>query len=400
MKNTILISMALIIFCPVFSQSKEHDYAYWDSKCIYAKVIKNQIYVCSKAVETWDISKAPASHLSGHYQILGEAHNALREYHAAIKYYTKAIELNKNHSPLYNNRANSYADIGDYANALKDLTSAIRISPKFFFLYENRCQFFTNRKDYVNALKDCNYAIKLKPKGTYTNYKRRSELYFEMKEYDKALKDVDTAIYQFHRHGSVLKTIKEKDENESYRQAKATRIKFLYALRAEINVEKKEYMEALKDLNGALKVDPNYSFAYYLRGKRCALTGKNDFALKNYNAAIKTSPKTASDAYAARGFHYYKTGKYSLAIKDYNKALKFSSTPMPDTNYHRALYYLRVKKYKKALNDLNKAINEKSLFPEAYFARGKAYEKLNDIEFAKYDYQTACEGGLKKACSK
>ncbi|MCK5357016.1 MAG: tetratricopeptide repeat protein, partial [Elusimicrobiales bacterium] len=323
---------------------------------------------------------------------------ALCNYHKAIKYYTKAIKLNKNHSPLYNNRANSYADIGDYDNALKDLTSAIRISPKLSLLYGNRCQFSTNQKDYANALKDCNYAIKLKPKGIYTHYKKRSSLYLEMKEYDKALKDIDKAIYQFRHHGPILKNIKKRDENDSYKQEKTSKIKHLYTQRAKINVEKKEYLEALKDLNIAFKLDPNYSFAYYLRGKICSLTGKEDFALKNYNAAIKTYPTGASHSYAARGLHYYKIGKYSSAIKDYNKALKIMS--IPETYYHRALYYLRMKKYKSALSDLNKAINEKPLFPEAYFARGKAYEKLNDIEFAKYDYQTACEGGLKKACSK
>ena len=58
--------------------------------------------------------------------------------------------------------------------------------------------------------------------------------------------------------------------------------------------------EALKDYNMALKINPNYVYAYNNRGVVLAELGRNEESLTAYNAAIKIDPNYA-DAYYNRG---------------------------------------------------------------------------------------------------
>jgi tetratricopeptide (TPR) repeat protein len=52
--------------------------------------------------------------------------------------YTRAITLNPNYAPAFNNRGAAYFDLGDNDRALKDYSMAIQINPSYADAYRNR----------------------------------------------------------------------------------------------------------------------------------------------------------------------------------------------------------------------------------------------------------------------
>jgi Tfp pilus assembly protein PilF len=57
--------------------------------------------------------------------------------------------------------------------------------------------------------------------------------------------------------------------------------------------EKREFMEALLNLNKAIDADPNYSQAYYVRGNIKDAFDDRHGAMKDYNVAVEKNPKFA-----------------------------------------------------------------------------------------------------------
>ena len=66
----------------------------------------------------------------------------LKRYGDAIADYTRAIELNQEHSIAWNNRANCYATMGKKVEATRDLEMAVRINPPQRPLAERMAQYY------------------------------------------------------------------------------------------------------------------------------------------------------------------------------------------------------------------------------------------------------------------
>ena len=49
----------------------------------------------------------------------------------SIEDYDKAIELDPNDAEAYNNRGNSYSDLGQYQRAIEDYDKAIELDPDY-----------------------------------------------------------------------------------------------------------------------------------------------------------------------------------------------------------------------------------------------------------------------------
>lgn len=82
-----------------------------------------------------------------------------------------------------------------------------------------------------------------------------------------------------------------------------------------------QYKEAEKKLKSALKQDPNHPEAHYFMGNVKYFTFNNAAALKHYNEAIKENP-TYRDALYMRAAAYAEMGKYHLALRDYEAVLE------------------------------------------------------------------------------
>ena len=87
--------------------------------------------------------------------------------------------------------------------------------------------------------------------------------------------------------------------------------------------EKREFMEALLNLNKALDLDANYAPAYFLRANIKDNFDDRHGAMKDYNLAIEKNPKFA-DAFFARGNIKMKLQDYYGAISDFSSCISFN----------------------------------------------------------------------------
>jgi tetratricopeptide (TPR) repeat protein len=159
--------------------------------------------------------------------------------------------------------------------------------------------------------------------------------------------------------------------------------------------EKREFMEALLNLNKAIELDPNYSNAYYLRGNIKDNFDDRHGAMKDYNTAIEKNPKFA-DAFFARGNVKMKLQDYYGAIGDYSAAIAINENYI-EAYFNRGKAKQMLQAYEDAINDCSKIIqiNPKSI--DAYYMRGILRIDFGDTKNGCLDLSKAGELGDLKA---
>ena len=100
-----------------------------------------------------------------------------------------------------------------------------------------------------------------------------------------------------------------------------------------------EPQKAVEYLSKAIKLQPDNSDIYNMRGSIYMTTGKNQLAYDDFNKAIQLNPINA-DYYNNRGTIYDKTGHYLHAIKDFDEAILFDSNAATFYN-NRASVHLK-----------------------------------------------------------
>jgi tetratricopeptide (TPR) repeat protein len=159
--------------------------------------------------------------------------------------------------------------------------------------------------------------------------------------------------------------------------------------------EKREYMEALLNLNMAIELDKDYSPAYYLRGNIKDNFDDRHGAMKDYNTAIERNPKFA-DAFFARGNVKMKLQDYYGAIADFTSAIKLNENYVEAyLNRGKAKQFLQA--YEDAINDCSKIINIKPDNFDAWFLRGILRIDFGDSDNGCLDLSKAGELGDLKA---
>jgi len=166
---------------------------------------------------------------------------------------------------------------------------------------------------------------------------------------------------------------------------------FAYFQRAYAKDELKDYYGAIEDLSKAIDLDPDYAMAYYNRGN--AKVDLKDYygAISDYSKAIELDPDDAS-TYYNRGTNKSKLKDYYGAIEDYSKAIELK----PDyayAYYNRGYAKYELKDYYGAISDYSKAIEINPDYTNAYNNRGFAKYNLNDIDGACKDVRIAVSLG-------
>jgi tetratricopeptide (TPR) repeat protein len=159
--------------------------------------------------------------------------------------------------------------------------------------------------------------------------------------------------------------------------------------------EKREYMEALLNLNKAIEVDANYAQAYFVRGNIKDAFDDRHGAMKDYNLAIEKNPKFA-DALFARGNVKMKLQDYYGAIDDYSAAIAINENYI-DAYFNRGKAKQFLQAYQDAINDCTKIIQLHPKNIDAYFMRGILRIDFGDMKNGCLDLSKAGELGDLKA---
>ncbi|KAL3272915.1 hypothetical protein HHI36_014374 [Cryptolaemus montrouzieri] len=147
----------------------------------------------------------------------------------------------------------------------------------------------------------------------------------------------------------------------------------------------KEHDSAIKFLQRAVQVDPNFTYAYTLLGHEYIMTEELDKAMSCFRNAIRLDPRHYN-AWFGIGTIYSKQERYHLAEMNFSRALRIN----PRSSIilcHIGIVEHALKDSEKALNTLDIAVhnNPKSPFCKfhrgsIYFALGRHAEALKELE--------------------
>lgn len=90
------------------------------------------------------------------------------------------------------------------------------------------------------------------------------------------------------------------------------------------NINRNEYVQAVKQIDKAIQLDSNRHELYFLRGRANVLLKDFDLAIKDYSISLRQNPLSIA-AYFYRGAAYSLNDSEQLAISDFNKALEIKT---------------------------------------------------------------------------
>ena len=128
---------------------------------------------------------------------------------------------------------------------------------------------------------------------------------------------------------------------------------------------------------------------------KAALAGKSDTrSERTCTDALETemlSPRDRAGTLVNRGVLKLRRAAFEAATKDFNAALSLKPD-MGEAYVNRGAASIGEHRYAESLPDLNKAISMGIEEPaKAYYNRALAYEGLDDVKSAYFDYQKAVE---------
>jgi tetratricopeptide (TPR) repeat protein len=116
------------------------------------------------------------------------------------------------------------------------------------------------------------------------------------------------------------------------------------------------YSNALKIINQAIEIKPNYYEALVIRASLIyPLLNNYQGIIEDWTKVITINP-TNSEAYNNRGFAFSRIGGHFEAVKDYTRALMIDiDSDNPDFYNNRAWLFIKLDDYYGALEDFKKA---------------------------------------------
>ncbi len=160
------------------------------------------------------------------------------DYTGAIADFTKAIDVNPNNPKAYFFRGCVHSDRLYHGNAIADYTKAIEIDINYIDAYLNRAHIYGFLNNECKAINDYTYVInhdnqKISDPNIYI---KRGALFFKLGEYEKSIRDYSQAI----------------KINPDYSEA--------YILKGKIYKNVKKYKQAISEFQLAIEILSNNSF--------------------------------------------------------------------------------------------------------------------------------------------
>ncbi len=209
--------------------------------------------------------------------------------------------------------------------------------------------------------------------------------------YSSGLPQKLLARYYFNQGIKSEKENQELQALKNYNTAIAMQPNYSRAFykRGLIRSSQGELQAALANLTQAIEINPEDAEIYYQRGNLRFQLGDVQGAEVDYSEAIKLNPQLV-EAYVNRGSVYAEMGKEEKAVEDYSQGIKIDPQ-LAEPYLNRCFSRSNLGDQKGAITDCTEAI---SLSPDdvlAYQNRGLAHRRLGDIQSAIADYNIAIQ---------
>lgn len=149
-------------------------------------------------------------------------------------------------------------------------------------------------------------------------------------------------------------------------------------------VEKGEIDSGIPLLNEAVKLDPDYSRAYYGLGHAYMAKGDPNSAMENFSLAIEHDPRNF-DALKFRGDILLKTGDWDGALADYDRARLITADS--GVYFGRGVALSKKGRYSEAEEAYNVALELDPNDVNIYVNRGILFEELGKLNEASMDFR-------------
>jgi serine protease Do len=157
--------------------------------------------------------------------------------------------------------------------------------------------------------------------------------------------------------------------------------------RGEIYRHKGDYDRAIVDLDKAIGIDPKYAWTWVVRGEAYRQKGDYDRAIADLSEALKIDPEYTY-AYSSRGEAYRQKGDFERAIPDLSEAIRRN----PKYTFalsNRGEAYRESGRYDLAIADLNAALELSPRYRRALVSRGRVHLEQKDYDLAIRDFNEA-----------
>lgn len=223
------------------------------------------------------------------------------------------------------------------------------------------------------ALDLCEQILKARPDDLDT-IAIRGKTRLEKREFKEALCDLDKVLVlpKYENNGSLL------------------------VARANASLMLDNYEAARRDCDRAIKQDPKKQEYYLIRGLAFYRSKSYQKALEDYNKAIELDPQgpNLTTFLTLRSDAYNALNRPADAVKDLSKVLKLKGHD-PGAWMNRASFYFLQKDWKNAVSDLDQVINWApmgKLSNEALIMRAEARSKSEDYKGSIEDYSSLLAG--------
>lgn len=128
------------------------------------------------------------------WALVGNNHQRLKDYQAALVDFTEAIKVSKEPAPYYAARSWVYNDMLDNANRLADMEKAAELEPNNaeYQFYAGKYKQAVSEEKFKTAIDNYNKAIELRPEYRDA-YIERAAYHMTFSDFKAALKDLEKA---------------------------------------------------------------------------------------------------------------------------------------------------------------------------------------------------------------
>lgn len=343
-----------------------------------------QLKKYEQAIAEFDLLLKKTTTEYQHYAYRGRSYFALDKFNEAIADFDQVIKLSPLETDFRRFRAVAFNRVGKYGQAIEDINKELEINDKPNpEVYKIRG--FAYRQLGKNELADADekkYAeltgetIKtekpekdISPQEKLKNYLENSQKYFEEGKWELASNE----------YTKILELI----------GADAEGVFAILFSRGRCFFELGKLVEALRDYNEVIRLEPTLSGGYIFRGEVYIKQNKLDLALADFNKGLEID-KNEILGYRRRAEVYFLKKDWKNTIKDSDNALKIDSE-YRSVYFYRAEAYFELGEYKKALDNMNEYIKRDSGDSDAYRTRAKIHRKLGDEKSALADDKKAEE---------
>jgi len=219
------------------------------------------------------------------------------DYDRAIADFTEALRLYPNYWEAYTSRGFAYYFIKDYDRAINDLTNAIRINP-FYLTYAIRGSIYLDgKKDLDRAISDYTESIRINANfdqaysGRGAAYYRRGVANNQLEDLDRAISDCETAL-KINRNNNVASSTLELARNEKAKRTSSSGHSSATDAfnRGVTALNASNYDRAIAEFTEAIRLNQNYTEAYYNLGLVYFSIGNWSRAITNFETTLRLSP--------------------------------------------------------------------------------------------------------------